>query len=387
MRAVDVVDLTQKLIQRASVTPDCGEVFKFVEETLASAGFACEFMNFQTEGHPEVQNLFAHFGRGSPHICFAGHVDVVPVGDESAWTHDPFSATLVEDKIYGRGAVDMKGAVAAFMAAAIERVQKNTFTGTISLLITGDEESIAIDGTKPCLEKLESMQMLPDFCLVGEPTSEEQVGDMIKNGRRGSLSGKITVFGKQGHVAYPHRAENPVRYLTAFLNDLQKFRWDNGNKFFEPSNLEVTSVNADNIAGNVIPGKASAFFNIRFNTEITQDQIEGKIRDLAKAQCPRYELEFKKSAQPFLNKAPAWSDLVSDAIEAQLSIKPKLSTSGGTSDARFIHTYCPVVECGLLNQTAHQIDEHVPIQDLEKLKNIYTSILDRALAFNRNKGF
>lgn len=371
---VDVVELTKNLIQRPSITPDCADVLSYVQDLLTSYGFTCIPMNFQSAGKPEVHNLFAYKGAGSPHLCFAGHLDVVPVGNEEGWRFPPFSATTADDKVYGRGAVDMKGAVAAFIGAALDYLPSLN-AGTISLLITGDEEGDAIDGTAPCLRQLQEIQMVPDFCIVGEPTSENHVGDMIKNGRRGSLSGKITVRGKQGHVAYPHRAVNPIPQLVSFLDHLQKRHWDDGNDYFDPSNLEVTSMTADNVASNVIPHQASAQFNIRYNTQLTQDEIQSIIRRLAEENCSDFVLDFNGSAQPFISVCPDWKILVSQAIVESTGKKPQITTTGGTSDARFIHSYCPVIECGLKNETAHAVDEHVALQDLHTLQNIYRQIL------------
>jgi succinyl-diaminopimelate desuccinylase len=371
MKTYDVVELTQKLIQFPSVTPECSHIIDYLVTLLEPLGFKCQVMTFQSKGKPEVRNLFARKGTKSPHICFAGHVDVVPAGSVEDWTHPPFAADIKDEILYGRGAVDMKGAIAAFIAAATN----SSYPGSISLLITGDEEGEAIDGTEPVLKELQRLGQLPDMCIVGEPTSEEYVGDTIKNGRRGSLSGHIKVTGKQGHVAYPQRADNPVRPLTQFLNHLQTIEWDKGSDHFEPSNLEITSIAADNIATNVIPQNATAQFNIRFNDTHTRAGLIQKIEALAKTNCHSYELKFTGTSEPFINKSQALIDLAVNSSNSVLNKSPTISTSGGTSDARFIHQYCPVVELGLLNHTAHQVDEHVSIDDLKTLQRIYEALL------------
>jgi succinyl-diaminopimelate desuccinylase len=376
MQTYDVLSLTQNLIRYPSVTPESGNIIQYLEQLLTGLGFQCDVMTFQTEGRPRVSNLFARYGTGAPHLCYGGHVDVVPVGTVSHWTYPPFDAEVHNHILYGRGAVDMKGSIGAFIAAVASKLESGSIKGSISLLITGDEEGEAVDGTVRVLEQLKTLGQIPDVCLVGEPTSEEWMGDIIKVGRRGSLSGHIRVKGRQGHVAYPHRADNPVRRIINFLEELQDFVWDKGDEFFDPSNLEVTSLTADNIAVNVIPPTAEAQFNIRYNPLHTTSSIMEKIEALVAKHCPDYELTFKPGAEPFMNQASSWANLVADSVESVTGKKPLKGTSGGTSDARFIHTYCPVVELGLLNHTAHQVDEHVSVDHLRRLEEIYRAVLD-----------
>lgn len=376
MQTYDVLGLAQTLIRYASVTPESQHIIQFLEKLLSSMGFSCQIMTFQSEGRPAISNLFACYGSGSPHLCFAGHVDVVPTGLEDAWTHGPFAGVVENDILYGRGAVDMKGSMAAFIAAMGTRLPE---AGTISLLITGDEEADAVDGTVRVLEELKAQNRIPDVCIVGEPTSENSVCDTIKVGRRGSLSGHILVEGQQGHVAYPHRANNPVRRLVSFLNELQNQKWDEGTDVFAPSHLEVTSLNTDNTAVNVIPQQAQAQFNIRYNDLHEEESLKKTIDEIAARHCDAYQLSFKPGARPFKTSSPEWSTLVVQAVESITGRKPELSTSGGTSDARFIHTHCSVVELGLSNHTAHQVDEHVSLNDLKTLEQIYGAILDRFL--------
>ena len=376
MKTHDVTSIAQKLIQFPSVTPEVSTIIAHMETRLKALGFHCEVMTFQSPGRPPVANLFARFGTQSPHLCFAGHVDVVPVGTLSDWKYPPFSATIEGDTLYGRGAVDMKGAIAAFIAAMSHKIAAGPLNGSISLLITGDEEGDAVDGSVRVLESLKASGQIPDVCIVGEPTSEEWVGDTIKIGRRGSLSGRIIVNGRQGHVAYPQRAINPVRHLVNFLADLQKITWDKGNDFFDPSNLEITAVSADNIASNVIPQNATALFNIRYNNLHQRADLMEAIKKLATIHCPDFDLTFNGSAEPFLNKSPQWESLVTKSVQQIVHKTPHISTSGGTSDARFIQAFCPVLELGLFNKTAHQIDENVSVEDLKTLEKIYSAVLD-----------
>ncbi len=375
MQSYDVIKLTQELIKFPSLTPAGDDIFDYLQNLLKPLGFDCQMMNFQSNGS-QVMNLFARYGAGAPHFCFAGHVDVVPVGDLGNWQYPPYAGEIDSGLLYGRGAVDMKGAIAAFIAAVAKHLEKGALPGSVSLLITGDEEGDAVDGTVKVLQKLKELKQLPDVCLVGEPTSEDWVGDTIKNGRRGSLSGHIQVQGKQGHVAYPQRANNPLPSLIEFLFDLQQQSWDKGSEHFDASNLEITSVSADNIAVNVIPAKAEAKFNIRYNNQHTRADLIKRIESLAQAHCKEYSLEFSGNAEPFLNGSNDLVKLTMDAVESVTSQKPKTSTSGGTSDARFIHHYCPVLELGLLNHTAHQVDEHVGFDDLRTLKGLYGQILN-----------
>ncbi len=383
MEINDAVSLAQTLIRYPSVTPESGHLIQFLEKLLTSLGFDCQIMTFQSEGRPAVANLFARFGKEGPHLCYAGHADVVPVGIESRWAHNPFAAVIENDILYGRGAVDMKGSIAAFISAVSCRIGSRSLKGSVSLLITGDEEGDAVDGTVRVLEELEKQGQIPDVCVVGEPSSEDWVGDTIKVGRRGSLSGHIVVEGRQGHVAYPIRADNPVGRIVRFLNELQAYQWDQGSDVFDPSNLEVTSLNTENRTVNMIPQRAEAQFNIRYNDHHTVEELKAVINGIATNHSNNYELDFRPGATPFTNGSKKWAEQIIVAVEAITGTKPNVSTSGGTSDARFIHAYCPVVELGLSNHTAHQVDENVPVADLKMLEQIYGEVLDRYLELVR----
>jgi succinyl-diaminopimelate desuccinylase len=373
---LDPVALTQALIRRPSVTPADAGAMAVVEEALAGLGFACRRMRFG-----EIENLYARRGTEGPNLCFAGHTDVVPVGDAAAWGQDPFAGRIVDDRLFGRGAVDMKGAIGAFIAATARVLARGEPKGSLSFLITGDEEGPAEDGTKKVVEALAAEGEKIDHCLVGEPSSARQLGDMVKVGRRGSLNAWITVEGVQGHVAYPDRAANPIPILVKLLERLQSHRLDDGYPEFQPSNLEVTEIMAENPATNVIPASASARLNIRFNPAHTG---VGLVRWLS-AECEAADalfrgtvrLETAISGEAFHTPPGEFVEVIAEAIGATLNRVPELSTSGGTSDARFIRALCPVVELGLVGTTMHKVDEHAPVAELRALTDLYEQVIDR----------
>jgi succinyl-diaminopimelate desuccinylase len=373
---LDVVTLTQDLIRCPSVTPTEAGVFDVLESVLTPLGFTVSRVVFEEEGTAPVANLYARYGTVSPNICFAGHTDVVPAGDESAWRFPPFSAHIQDGVLYGRGAEDMKGAIAAFIVAAEEVIAAGEVKGSLSLLITQDEEGIAINGTRKMLSWLKERGETLDACVVGEPTNPERLGEMIKIGRRGSISFTITVEGTQGHVAYPERADNPVTRLVAILHALQSHTLDNGTEHFPPSNLEVTSIDVGNPTVNMIPARASASANIRFNTLHTRDSIEQWIHSICAVHAPdRYSFNVRYTGDAFLTHAPALAEAMSHAAHKVTGIAPVLSTTGGTSDARFIKDVCPVIEFGTTGHTPHQCDERVVISVLQQLAQIYALFL------------
>ena len=374
----DPIELTRALIRCASVTPTDGGALGLTGAALERLGFTIHHMTFSEDGTPDVSNLYARLGDCGPNFCFAGHTDVVPVGDAKAWNLEPFAAEIRDDILYGRGAADMKGAVAAFIAAVDRFLGKRNgqFEGSISLLITGDEEGPAINGTVKVLDWLVNRGENLDHCLVGEPTNPDNLGDMIKIGRRGSLTGSLTVKGIQGHVAYPHLADNPLPRLIKMMDRFTSHLFDKGNKHFTPTNLELASIDVGNTASNVIPAQAAALFNIRFNTEQTSDDLEEWLREQCDAVGGDYTLNISIGAQPFLTQPGPFTKLISDAVEEVTGIKPALTTTGGTSDARFIHHHCPVAEFGLISETMHKVDEQAAVSDIEQLTRIYTRILE-----------
>jgi len=376
---VDAVTLLQELVRCPSVTPEEGGALALLHKVLEEAGFLVDRPVFSDEGTPDVENLFATIGEGGPHLVFAGHTDVVPTGPEEHWTHPPFAAEIAEGVLYGRGAADMKGGVACFVAAALEWLRGGNRPGRLSFLITGDEEGPAINGTVKLLEWAKAHGHHFDACLVGEPTNAVRIGEEIKVGRRGSVSGTITATGKQGHVAHPHLADNPVPRLLSLASALAATRFDEGNERFQPTNLEVTSVDVGNPAFNVIPEACTARFNVRFNDDWTFDTITARIREvLDSADAGPYDLAFVRFNSPaFHTDAGDLIEPLAAAINAETGITPTRSTSGGTSDARFIKDYCPVIEFGLVYATIHQVDERVPVADVEALTRIYRSFLDR----------
>ena len=384
-RITDPAEILRDLIRCPSVTPAEGGALAALESMLKSLGFAADRIVFSHTGTPDVENLYARFGSAGPHLMFAGHTDVVPAGDEADWTHPPFAAEIADGLLFGRGAVDMKGGIACFLAAFARHVEEHGApAGSVSFLITGDEEGPALNGTVKLLEWAAAKGERWDGCLVGEPTNPQKLGDMIKIGRRGSHSGTITVFGRQGHVAYPHLADNPVRGIVALTAALMDPPFDEGTENFQPTNLEVTSIDVGNKATNVIPAKATASFNIRFNDlwtaetvmEETHNRLDRAAEDfrLRPGKCEPVDFSVawaERASHVFLTRDDALTGTLSGAVEAVTGAKPELSTSGGTSDARFIKDYCPVVEFGLLNATIHQVDERVPVADLERLTKIY----------------
>jgi succinyl-diaminopimelate desuccinylase len=377
----DPVEIAQALIRCRSVTPAEGGALDYLGELLARAGFEIHRQKFSTPGFPEIDNLFAKIGSGKPHLVFAGHTDVVPPGKEANWTEPPFVGVLKEGKLYGRGAVDMKGAIAAFAAAALDYLGEKKPKGTISFLITGDEEGPAVDGTVKLLSWAKARGEKFSHAIVGEPTSVKRVGDTIKIGRRGSMSGTITVFGKQGHVAYPDRAHNPMPALIAMCDALTK-PYDKGSKDFQPSNLEIVSVEAGNATFNIIPAQAVVRFNIRFNDKHTASRLKKEIEKRLKkaAKRTRFKIEWEPASDSYLTKRGPFVDLVVKAIAEATGVKTEISTSGGTSDARFIKDYCPVIDLGLVGTTMHQVDENTPVADLQKLTKIYRAILEKYFA-------
>ena len=374
----DPIELTRALIRCASVTPTDGGALGLTGAALERLGFTNHHMTFSEDGTPDVSNLYARLGDCGPNFCFAGHTDVVPVGDAKAWNLEPFAAEIRDDILYGRGAADMKGAVAAFIAAVDKFLGKRNgqFEGSISLLITGDEEGPAINGTVKVLDWLANRGENLDHCLVGEPTNPDNLGDMVKIGRRGSLTGTLTVKGIQGHGAYPHLADNPLPRLIKMMDRFTSHLFDNGNEHFTPTNLELASIDVGNTASNVIPAQAAALFNIRFNTEQTSDDLEEWLRGQCDAVGGDYTLNISIGAQPFLTQPGPFTELISNAVEEVTGIKPAFTTTGGTSDARFIHHHCPVAEFGLISETMHKVDEQAAVSDIEQLTRIYTRILE-----------
>jgi succinyl-diaminopimelate desuccinylase len=379
----DPVAIARDLVRCRSVTPEDGGALAYLQDTLAKAGFAVHRATFAEPGTAPIENLYARIGTERPNLVFAGHTDVVPPGDEAAWRHPPFGGEIAGDKLYGRGAVDMKGGIACFVAAALDHVAANggkPKKGSISLLITGDEESVAVNGTVKLLKWAAERGETFDHCILGEPSNVEAVGDTIKAGRRGSLNGTLIVTGRQGHVAYPDRADNPIRGLTTLIAALQA-PLDDGSAHFDPSHLEFTSVDVGNPTVNLIPGEARARFNIRYNDCHSQTALKTLIERRAAAAASgrvRFSFDWQPSnADVFITKQGPFTDLAVAAIAEVTGRKPKLSTSGGTSDARFIKDYCPVLEFGLVGQTMHQADECAPVADLVTLTTIYRRIIDK----------
>ncbi|MEZ7135037.1 succinyl-diaminopimelate desuccinylase [Komagataeibacter sp. SM21] len=373
-----VVTLARDLIRCPSVTPDDGCCINTLAGVLEQIGFSVTLLPFG-EGEARTPNLFARLGTGHPHLCFAGHTDVVPVGS-ARWQHDPFGGEIHDGILFGRGACDMKGGIAAFVAAVrLYLDQTPDQRGSISLLITGDEEGPATNGTVRVLEWMEKQGQIPDFCLVGEPTNPAGMGEVIKIGRRGSLNARITVNGTQGHVAYPHRADNPVHRLLALLGELTAAPLDTGSEWFEPSSLQVTSVDVGNTATNVIPAQAHARLNIRFNDLHTGADLSGWLRTVTARHAPGAEVSISISGESFLTQPDAPVEALRAAIRAETGQVPRLDTGGGTSDARFISRYCPVAEFGLVGASMHKVDEHVSLADLKQLTAIYAGFLEKVM--------
>ncbi|MBL6958166.1 MAG: succinyl-diaminopimelate desuccinylase [Rhodospirillales bacterium] len=375
---LDPLDLSRALIRCPSVTPDDAGALDVLQEALQGLGFDCTRLPFSEDGTADVDNLYARLGSGGPNFCFAGHTDVVPVGDRDAWTVDPFGAQLREGRLYGRGAADMKCAIACFTAAVSEflSARGEDFGGSISLLITGDEEGPAVNGTVKMLRWLQDQGQSLDVCLVGEPTNPENLGEMIKIGRRGSMNAFITVTGTQGHTAYPHLADNPVPRLLAMLAEIGKAPLDDGTEHFQPSNLEITTIDVGNPATNVIPNQARATFNIRFNDRHTGASLSQYLKTCCQSVGGDYDLRTEISGEAFLTPPGPLSGIIADAARDVTGRSPELSTTGGTSDARFIKDVCPVAEFGLTNATAHKVDENSAVDDIRDLAVIYRRVLE-----------
>ena len=373
--------LAKELIRFPSITPIDAGVMKFLAKKLDALGFKCKILEFKEKNFKPVKNLYARLGSRQPNFMFAGHLDVVPPGNLKDWTIKPFNPEIKKGYLIGRGANDMKSAIASWVAAVSKFISKNKkFDGSISLLITGDEEGIAINGTKKVVEYLKKKRQKIDFCLVGEPTNPNKLGEMIKIGRRGSITGYLNIIGTQGHVAYPHQANNPSNTIIKILKKLKEIKFDKGTKDFQPTNLEITKINIDNHADNVIPGSAEAVFNIRFNNKHTSSSLKRKLNTIfksisKKAKC-KFNINYQVSGEAFLTKPNKTTYMVQDTIKKITKIKPKLSTTGGTSDARFIRKIAPCLEFGLVGKTMHKVDELVPLSDLKKLSNIYLNILE-----------
>jgi len=372
---INELKLAKELIRKPSVTPRDAGAINILTKNLRSLGFKCQMMNFKN-----IKNLYAKLGKSSPNFCYAGHTDVVPVGDLKSWSVNPFSGAVKNNKLVGRGASDMKGSIACFVAAVSQfKKVKPKFKGSISLLITGDEEAIAINGTKKVVEKLKKRKEKINFCLVGEPTNLTKLGQMMKIGRRGSMTGYLTIYGTQGHVAYPHQANNPAPVITKTLNQINNTKLDRGTKNFQPSNLEIVKINIENTADNVIPAEATATFNIRFNNKHSSASLKKKLNKIFSNICRKSRCSFKisyvVSGEAFLTTPNKTTYMIQKIIKKITKVKPKLSTAGGTSDARFIRKISPCVEFGLVGKTAHKVDEMVSVSDMKKLKKIYLNIL------------
>jgi succinyl-diaminopimelate desuccinylase len=380
MELTDPVALTQALVRCPSITPEDAGALDVVEGALVGLGFRCHRLTFEEPGTAPVANLYARLGSARPHIAFAGHTDVVPPGDVAAWRAAPFAAELLDGHVHGRGAVDMKGAIACFIAATARLLAERRPAGSISCLITGDEEGPAVNGTRRLLGWMQEQGELPDACLVGEPTNPQHLGDVIKIGRRGSMTGHLTVQGRQGHVAYPERADNPIPRLLRMLDALTHEPLDAGSAHFQPSGLEITTIDVGNPASNMIPAAARATFNIRFNDCHAPDALEARLRAQLRRVDDRHDLVIGTSGEAFVTSPGPLTALLAAVIRDETGRTPELSTSGGTSDARFIKDVCPVVEFGLVGQTMHQVDERVAVADLEALTRVYRTFLERYLA-------
>ena len=381
MQKINELQLAKELMKFPSITPSDAGVIRFLEKKLKKIGFKTKILNFKEKNFQPVKNLYARLGSKGPNFCFAGHLDVVPPGNIRDWTVNPFRPSIKKGHLIGRGANDMKGSVAAFVSAVSIFLNKNkSFAGSISLLITGDEEGDAINGTKKVVDYLKKRKEKINFCLVGEPTNPNKLGEMIKIGRRGSLSGKIEIIGTQGHVAYPHRANNPSTIIIKILNELKSIKFDKGTKNFQPTNLEITKINIDNNADNVIPKTANATFNIRFNNKHSSVSIKKRINKILskinKKNKSKFKIDYRVSGEAFLTKQNATTNMIQNVIKKITKIRPKLSTTGGTSDARFLKNISPCLEFGLVGKTMHKIDEAVSLKDLKKLTKIYANILD-----------
>ena len=380
MIKINELQLSKDLIRFPSITPKDAGAIKFLSKKLEKLGFTCKILEFKDKKSKPIKNLYAKIGKKGPNLCYAGHTDVVPPGNLKDWTTNPFKPSVKKNYLIGRGANDMKSSIACFVAAASKFLQKNRrFNGSISFLITGDEEGYAINGTKKVVDYLNKKKEKIDFCIVGEPTNPNKLGEMIKIGRRGSLSGKIEITGTQGHIAYPHLTNNPINTLVSICRKLKERKLDKGNKNFQPSNLEFTSINVDNKAHNVIPARAKAQFNIRYNNLHTSSSLKRKINSIVKkiskkSKC-KFKIDFIENGDAFLTKPEKNINMAKRIIKKITKVTPKFSTTGGTSDARFIKKISPCLEFGLVNKTMHKVDECVSLEDLKKLTKIYNDFI------------
>ena len=379
MKTYNELQLAKELMRFPSITPVDAGTMNFLAKKLKYIGFKCKILEFKSKNSEPIKNLYARLGRSGPNFCYAGHTDVVPPGNLNDWTVNPFKPAVKGNYLIGRGANDMKASIACFVAA-VSKFKSKKFKGSISLLITGDEEGIAINGTKRVVEYLKRKKEKIDFCLVGEPTNPNKLGQMMKIGRRGSITGYLTVSGTQGHVAYPREANNPAPVMAKILHQIENVRLDNGTKNFQPSNLEIVKINIENNADNVIPAKATATFNIRFNNRHSSSSLKRKLNSVFKKTCRKSKCSFKisymVSGEAFLTIPNKTTHMIQKIIKRATKINPKLSTTGGTSDARFIRKISPCVEFGLVGKTMHKVNESVLVSDLKKLTNIYLDILN-----------
>ena len=380
MKILNELKLAKELIKFPSVTPVDAGVMKFLEKKLKKLGFKTKILEFKEKDFKPVKNLYARLGTKEPNFCYAGHLDVVPPGSLKDWTINPFRPSIKKGHLIGRGANDMKSSIAAFVSAVSIFLSKTKkFDGSISLLITGDEEGDAINGTRKVVKYLKRKKEKINFCLVGEPTNPNKLGEMIKIGRRGSLTGKLTIFGLQGHVAYPHRANNPSTIIVKILKELKDIKFDKGTKNFQPTNLEITKININNTADNVIPAKAEATFNIRFNNKHSSKSLKRKLNKIfdkiSRKNKSKFNINYRVSGEAFLTKPNKTTYMIQNIIKKVTKIKPKLSTTGGTSDLRFIKAISPGLEFGLVGKTMHRVDEAVSLKDLKNLTKIYQNIL------------
>ena len=380
MANINELKLAKDLIKFPSITPKDAGAINFLSKQLRSFGFTCKILEFKDKKSKPIKNLYARLGKKSPNLCYAGHTDVVPPGNIEDWTVNPFKPSIKKNHLIGRGANDMKSSIACFVSAVSKFLKKGEFNGSISFLITGDEEGFAINGTKKVVEYLKKRKEKIDFCIVGEPTNPNKLGEMIKIGRRGSLSGKIEISGVQGHVAYPHLSNNPINTLVSICKKLKQKKLDKGNKNFQPSNLEFTAINVNNKAHNVIPARATAQFNIRYNNFHNANSLKKKINLIVKNICKsnkcNFKIQFIANGDSFLTKPERTIFMAKKIIKKVTKITPKFSTTGGTSDARFIRKIAPCLEFGLVNKTMHKVDECVSLSDLKNLTKIYHNILE-----------
>lgn len=371
---LNALTILEQLISCRSVSPKQGGALDYLALQLSELGFQTKYIELG-EGEAKTANLYARYGTSKPHLCFAGHVDVVPPGDISQWNHDPFEMHLEDDIITGRGTCDMKGSLAAMIEATAQYIA-TSFEGSISFLLTSDEEGDATFGTQAMLEQL-GKEFDADFCLIGEPTSIDKLGDTVKIGRRGSINFQLEIYGTQGHSAYPHLADNPIKYFAPILSDLSSLTLDKGNEFFDASNLEVTSIDVRNKVTNIIPGQVSCSFNVRFNNMHNANSLDEMFKQLISKHSANFDLSWSCSSEAFLSGRNIHTDMLCSAIEESLEITPNYNTNGGTSDARFIRNHCPVAEFGFLSDQAHKVNEHIKISDLQKLSDVYYLFLEK----------